>query len=109
MANRTRKYQVKFDVTEEEKATIEQKQKISGITSKGAFYRKMILEGTVIKTDLSVLKDVTVSINRIGNNINQIVRRSNQTGNIYNEDLKEINEKMSVIWELLKSTLSNQL
>lgn len=109
MANRTRKYQIKFDVTEEEKAIIEQKQKLSGITSKGAFYRKMILEGAVIKTDMTAIKDVTVSINRIGNNINQIARRANQTGNIYNEDLKEINEKMSVIWELLKSTLSNQL
>ncbi len=109
MANRTRKYQIKFDVTEEEKAIIEKKQKMSGITSKGSFYRKMILEGIVIKTDMSAIKNLTVSINRIGNNINQIARRANQTGNIYNDDLKEINEKMSVIWELLKSTLSNQL
>ncbi len=109
MANRTRKYQIKFDVTEEEKEIIEKKQKMSGITSKGSFYRKMILEGIVIKTDMSAIKNLTVSINRIGNNINQIARRANQTGNIYNDDLKEINEKMSVIWELLKSTLSNQL
>lgn len=109
MANRTRNCQIKFDVTEEEKEIIEQKQKLSGITSKGAFYRKMILEGVVIKTDVSAIKDLTVSINRIGNNINQIARRTNQTGNIYGDDLKEINEKMSVIWELLKSTLSSQL
>ena len=109
MANRTRKYQIKFDVTEEEKAVIDKKQEKSGITAKGSFYRKMILEGIIIKTDVSAIKDLTVSINRIGNNINQIARRANQTGNIYNDDLKEINEKMSVIWELLKSTLSSQL
>lgn len=109
MANRTRKYQINFYVTEEEKAIIEQKQELSGITSKGAFYRKMILEGAVIKTDMTAIKDVTVSINRIGNNINQIARRVNQNGRIYEDDLKEINEKMSVIWELLKFTLSNQL
>ena len=109
MANRTRKYQIKFDVTEEEKAVIDKKQEKPGITAKGSFYRKMILEGIIIKTDVSAIKDLTVSINRIGNNINQIARRANQTGNIYNDDLKEINEKMSVIWELLKSTLSSQL
>lgn len=109
MANRTRKYQIKFDVTEEEKKIIEQKQKLSGITSKGVFYRKMILEGAVIKTDVSAVKDVTVSINRIGNNINQIARRANQTGRVYEDDLKEVNEKLGEIWRLLKSTLSSQL
>ena len=109
MANRTRKYQIKFDVTEEEKRIIEQKQELSGITSKGAFYRKMILEGAVVKTDVSAIKDVTVSINRIGNNINQIARRANQSGRIYEDDLKEVNEKLGEIWQLLKSTLSSQL
>lgn len=109
MANRTRKYQIKFDVTEEEKAIIEQKQKLSGITSKGAFYRKMILEGAVIKTDVSAIKDVTVSINRIGNNINQIARRANQNGRVYEDDIIEVSEKLGDIWRLLKSTLSSQL
>lgn len=109
MANRTRKYQIKFDVTEEEKAIIEQKQKLSGITSKGAFYRKMILEGAVIKTDVSAIKDVTVSINRIGNNINQIARRANQNGRVYEDDIREVSERLGDIWQLLKSTLSSQL
>ena len=109
MANRTRKCQIKFDVTEEEKALIDEKQKLSGITSKGTFYRKMILEGIVIKTDVSAIKDVTVSINRIGNNINQIARRANQSGRVYEEDLKEVSEKLGEIWLILKSTLSSQL
>lgn len=109
MANRNRPYQIKFNVTEEEKALIDKKQEKAGIKSKSAFYRKMIIDGVVIKTDVSALKDVTVAINRIGNNVNQITRRANQNGRVYEEDIKEISEKMGEIWLLLKSTLSSQL
>jgi hypothetical protein len=109
MANRNRPYQIKFDVTEEEKALIDKRQEQSGITNKGAFYRKMLIDGIVVKTDMSALKDVTIAINRIGNNVNQIARRANQTGRVYEEDIKELDEKMGEIWQLLKSTLSNQL
>lgn len=109
MANRNRPYQIKFNVTEEEKALIDKKQEQTGIKSKSAFYRKMIIDGAIINTDVSALKDVTVAINRIGNNVNQITRRVNQSGRVYEEDLKEISEKMGEIWLLLKSTLSSQL
>ncbi len=109
MANRNRPFQIKFDVSAEEKELIDKKQEQTGIKNKGAFYRKMIIDGYVINTDVSAIKDVTIAINRIGNNINQIARRTNQTGNIYKEDLQEINEKIGDIWLLLKSTLSNQL
>lgn len=109
MANRNRPYQVKFNVSEKEKALIEKRQEQSGIKNKGAFYRKMIIDGIVIKTDVSVIKDVTVSINRIGNNINQIARRANQNGRAYEDDLRKVNEKLGEIWQLLKFTLSSQL
>lgn len=109
MPSRNRPFQIKFNVSAKEKELIDKKQEQTGIENKGAFYRKMIIDGYVINTDVSAIKDVTIAMNRIGNNINQIARRTNQTGNIYKEDLQEINEKIGDIWQLLKSTLSNQL
>lgn len=109
MANRNRPHQIKFNVSDEEKAIMDKKQEQTGIKNKGAFYRKMIIDGMVINTDVSAIKDVTVAMNRVGNNINQIARRANQNGRVYEEDLKEINEKLGSIWQLLKSTLSSQI
>lgn len=109
MANRNRPHQIKFNVSDEEKALMDKKQEQTGIKNKGAFYRKMIIDGMVINTDVSAIKDVTVAMNRIGNNINQIARRANQNGRVYKEDIKEINEKLGAIWQFLKSTLSSQL
>lgn len=107
MANRSRPYQIKFCVSEEEKALIESRMKSVGVKNKGAFIRKMIIDGCYYNLDLSSLKEVTVSMNRIGNNINQITRKINQNGNATNDDLEKINERVNEIWHILKSTLSN--
>ena len=45
MANRTRKIQVKFYVTEEEKTLIEQKMKQLHTERLGAYLRKMAIDG----------------------------------------------------------------
>lgn len=108
MANRKRAIQIKFTVNEEEKKLIEQRQELSGIKNKGAFYRKMIIDGVVVHTDLAAIKELTVAINRIGTNINQVARRVNQTGQVFEDDIQIIDEKVEKIWQLLKSTLSKQ-
>lgn len=68
----------------------------------------MLIDGVVVNTDLSAIKEVTVAMNRIGTNINQIARRANQTGRVYADDLKDIDKKVEEIWQLLKSTLLSQ-
>lgn len=105
---RQRPYQINFHVNDKEKNLIEKKQKESGIINKGVFYRKMIIDGYVVKTDNKAIKELTVAINRIGNNINQITRKVNQTGKIFQTDMSAINEKVGEIWLLLKSMLLSQ-
>lgn len=106
MANRSRKIQINFSVSEEEKALIDKKQKQSGIENKGAFYRKMLIDGYVINTDITAIKQVTVAMNRIGNNVNQIARYANQNRRINQKDITYLNERMDELWQFLKSTLS---
>ena len=45
---------------------------------------------------------------RIGNNLNQIAKRMNATGNVYEADVKEVKELMKQVWQSQKSMLSKQ-
>jgi hypothetical protein len=55
MANRKRSVEVKFRVTPEERAMIEQKMQQFGTANMGAYLRKMALDGYVVKLDLPEL------------------------------------------------------
>ena len=83
MAERRRKIQVKFFVTEDELALIEVKMKMLGTENKSAYLRKMALDGYIINVDYTAIKENTGQLQRIGNNVNQIVKRMNQTGSLY--------------------------
>lgn len=95
----------RFFVNTEELQTIELKMQQLGTTNKSAYFRKMALDGYILKTDYSQLKELTQAINKIGTNINQIARRGNETQAIYTEDINDVKELQEKIWQLLKSTL----
>lgn len=108
-ANRTRTIQMKFFVTKEEKEMIELKMKQLGTENTSAYLRKMAIDGYVIKKDYSELKDLAVQMSKIGTNINQIAHKVNATSSIYKSEITELQNRMDELWQLLKSTLSNQL
>lgn len=51
---------------------------------------------------------MTAEIQKIGVNINQIARRINTTGTVYEADIQEIKERLAQIWQLQRSILSSQ-
>ena len=75
MANRTRKVQLKFWVTEEERAIIERKMEILKTKNMGAYLRKMAIDGYIIQVDYTEQKKLAAVVNKIGANINNICRR----------------------------------
>ncbi len=76
--------------------------------SKSAFIRHLILYGYVYDIDYSYLREYNTTLARISNNLNQIIKRIHATGNLYEEDVKEIKELMEKIWHTQKSMLSQQ-
>ena len=90
MNGRKRKVQIKFYVTEEERALIEQKMKLVPTQNMAAYLRKIAIDGYIIQTDHSDIKGMTAEIQKIGVNINQIAKRVNATGSVYQEDIEEI-------------------
>ena len=91
MNGRKRTIQVKFYVTEEERALIEQKMKLVPTRNMAAYLRKIAIDGYIIQVDHSDIKAMTVEIQKIGVNINQIAKRVNATSSVYyQEDMEEI-------------------
>ena len=87
---------------------MDEKFRVSGMKSKSAFLRKLILYGYVYDVDYSYLRNYNTELGRISSNLNQIAKRINSTGNIYQEDMDEVKELMNEVWRTQKSMLSKQ-
>ena len=92
-------------ITPEDRMRIKEKMEEAGITNMSAFIRKMAIDGYVIKLDLTDIKEVSRLLRINSNNINQYAKRANETGNIYLEDIKEIQEQQEKLWEIMKEIL----
>ncbi len=106
--NRSRKYGIVIHLSEDEKYILDEKTKCSNMTSRAAFIRHLILYGYVYDIDYSELQEYNAALARIGNNLNQISKRMNATGNVYEADVNEVKELMQKIWHTQKSMLSRQ-
>ncbi len=105
-ANRKRQIRIFFHVTPEEKDMIEQKMAQFGTQNREAYLRKMAIDGYVINLDLPELQEIVSLLRRSGNNINQIARRVNETGRVYDTDMGFILQKQEAIWESLHQILT---
>ena len=105
MSGRKRTVQIKFRVTEEERALIEQKMKLVPTRNMESYLRKMAIDGYIIQIDHSDIKAMTAEIQKIGANVNQIARRVNATGSVYKEDIEEIKGVLAEIWRLQRLNL----
>ncbi|MEA5049902.1 MAG: plasmid mobilization relaxosome protein MobC [Oscillospiraceae bacterium] len=106
MANRKRSVEVKFRVTPEERAMIEQKMQQFGTANMGAYLRKMALDGYVVKLDLPELATMISLLRHTGNNINQLARRMNASGRAYETDMDDILQNQERIWRAANDILT---
>ena len=104
---RSRNVNLAFRVTEEERAMIERRMAQAGIKNMRAYMIKMAAEGRIVHIELESVRHMIRLLSNATNNINQIAKRANETGNIYAADLVELRERYEEIWgqtrEILKS------
>ena len=103
---RKRGVQLNFRVSEEELAAIEGKMEQLGILNREAYLRKMALDGYAVRLDLPELKELLSLLRRHSSNLNQLVRRVNTTGRVYEEDLEDIIKRQSELWEAIGQILT---
>ena len=97
-----------FYLSNDEQYILNTKFKASGMKSMSAFLRKLILYGYVYDVDYSYLRNYNTELGRISSSLNQIAKRVNSTGNIYQDDMNEVKELMNEVWHTQKSMLSKQ-
>ena len=105
--NRKRPIQVKFFVDEKELGMIKTKMAQAGIDNMSAYIRKMVIDGYVVKLDMPELRELTLKMKSISNSENQIAKRVNSTGNLYEADIEEIKKNQEEIYEGIRKILTS--
>ena len=109
MADRTRPIRKEICLNEQELNLIQHKMRRLGTHNFGAYARKMLIDGYIIKVDYTEQKKLAAAVNRIASNINQICRRINSTGHFYEADVAELKDRLASVWELLKARQKEEL
>lgn len=65
----------------------------------------MALDGYCINLDLQDVKELVSLLRRCSNNLNQYAKRANETGNIYESDIRDLQERLEEIWTDMKEVL----
>nr|WP_207751518.1 plasmid mobilization relaxosome protein MobC [Gemmiger formicilis] len=95
-----------FRVSPEELALIEQKMAQLGTKNREAYLRKMALDGYVVRLELPELKELVSLMRYSSNNLNQLARRVNETGRIYDADLEDISRRQEALWDGVHQVLT---
>lgn len=78
---------------------------LAGTKNMSAFIRKMALDGRIVLLDMAELKTLVSLMRRTSANVNQIAKRVNSTGRIYENDLAEIQHRLGDVWLALDEVL----
>ena len=96
---------IRFRIHDGDRELIKKRMKESGISNMSDYIRKMAIDGYVIRLDLSDVKEVSRLLRINANNINQIAKRANETGCIYQADIKTVQRQQEEIWKMMKAIL----
>ena len=105
-ANRVRKVQLNFRVTERETQLIEDRMREIGTTNREAYLRKIAIDGMLVKLEVPELKEIVSLMRRTSNNVNQIARRLNENGRIYEVDITDVQNQQEQLWDMLNSLIT---
>ena len=103
---RERKIPIQVYLSEDEKYVLDEKIKESKMRNISEYIRHVILYNYTYDCDYNELREYNRQLSAIGRNLNMIRERIMKTGNVYEEDVKEIKELMDKVWHTHESTLS---
>ena len=106
MAKRSRDKMITFWVTEDELAKINANMEKLGTSNLSAYLRKMAIDGYAVKLDLPELREAVAMLGRYNGNINQIAKRANEIGRVYDTDIQEIRASQKEIWKKIDELLT---
>ena len=86
-------------VSPEEKTVIDRKMAELGTRNLRAYLRKMAVDGYIVHVDMSSVAEVVRLLRSISSNVNQIARRCNETRNLYADDVEDLRQGYTQVWQ----------
>mgnify|MGYP000566574172 CR=1 FL=1 len=97
---------VHFLASKEEVERIHEKMDELGIRSMGAYLRKMALDGYCLNLDLPQLRRMAYLLQNCSNNLNQVAKRANESGQLYAADLEDLRSRLDELIAIGKQLLA---
>ena len=92
-------------VTPEERAVIDEKMAQAGTDNLRAYLRKMAVDGYVVRVDMDGFLETVKLLRNIASNVNQIAKRCNETRNLYAQDVEDLRQGYTQVWDELGKLL----
>ena len=89
-----------------EKNRIYEKMLSMGIRSLSAYIRKMALDGYCLHLDLKELQRMAYLLQMCSNNLNQVAKRANESGQLYAADLEDLRSRLDELIAIGKQLLA---
>ena len=102
---RNRNVQIIFWVSKAEKSMIEEKMTQAGMTNLSAYLRRIAIDGMIVRLEPPELKEMVSLLRYASNNINQIARRMNESGRVYDTDLEQVVQNQEQLWDMANGIL----
>ena len=64
------------------------------------------LDGYCVNLDLTDVKELVHLLRQCSNNLNQYTKKAHQTGSIYEEDIRDLQERFETFWQIGKNLLA---
>ena len=63
------------------------------------------IDGMIVRLELPELKEMVSLLRYASNNINQIARRINESGRVYDTDLEQVIQNQEQLWDMVNGIL----
>jgi len=107
--NRTRKNSFVIRLDDNELKQLTDAIAIAGADSRESYVRQMLLNGKIIKLDISKIKEIIALMKNATNNINQIARKTNQINSIYKDDMDGLVQEVNSLSSSIQMAYSEAL
>lgn len=87
MGYRSRPHSKFVYLNDQELAQINKKMEVANAKNFSVYARKMLVDGLLINKQFTHLDEVMEHLSRIGNNVNQVAKKANETNSVTREDV----------------------
>ena len=102
---KTSKVEIKVRFTPDQVEMIHNRMKAAHTDNREGFIRKMALDGFILEVDATPFKEMCRLLRSISNNFNQVAKRANSSGNVYETDLLDMEQKQNKLWDALNQLI----